>query len=363
VKLFVQPVTLPRAVPVNYAAQPSLKQEPPSAQALRYRRILTFGDVLDESVRLYRQHFLTFAIVSAIALLPSGLVLAWATSSSVGSLARTSAAFQNGVVPTAGALTPVFEQLAGLAVVAFAVAFLFGLLYSAAIIVTSNTYIEGDQPALSRVFGTSVSRYFFLLVSSFLLFLGTGVLFALALILATITLGGIFGLVPLVALLFWWLRPTARRGWLKWLIVLTTPMGLPTYFGFRWAMYLAAIVLEHRGPVDALSRSAQLTAGQWFRVSTILFVAPLIVGVLVYVLNLIVQGLVGAVSAARPQLGADPTLTVISFGISLVLQILFQSVSLIVYTLLFHDLRNRREGTDIAERLSQLEAAPLPANG
>ena len=57
---------------------------------------------------------------------------------------------------------------------------------------------------------------------------------------ATITLGGIFGLVPLVALLFWWLRPTARRGWLKWLIVLTTPMGLPTYFGFRWAMYLAA---------------------------------------------------------------------------------------------------------------------------
>jgi hypothetical protein len=348
---------------VNYAAQPPLKQEPPTAQAQRYRRILTFGDVLDESVRLYRQHFVTFALVSAIALLPSGFIVAWFSATSLTTLSRTTADLRVGAAPDAAALTPLVQEVAGLAAVTFIVAFLFGLLYSAAIVVTSNTYIEGEEPALGSVFGSAISRYVWLLVSTFLFFLGMALLVVVASILTAITLFGILGLVPLVGLLFWWLRPTARRPWLKWLIILTTPMGLPTYFGFRWAMYLAAIVVERRGPADALSRSAQLTAGQWFRVSAILFIAPLIVGVLVYVLNLIVQGLVGGFSATRLQLGLDPTATVLSFGISLILQILFQSVSLIVYTLLFHDLRNRREGTDIAERLSLLEAAPLPANG
>jgi hypothetical protein len=44
-------------------------------------------------------------------------------------------------------------------------------------------------------------------------------------------------------------------------------------------------------------------------------------------------------------------------------RILLASIGSIVYTLLFVDLRNRREGTDIGERVSQLEAAPLPASG
>ena len=41
----------------------------------RYRRLFTFGDVLDESVRLYRAHWVPFALVSAISLLPPGLIL------------------------------------------------------------------------------------------------------------------------------------------------------------------------------------------------------------------------------------------------------------------------------------------------
>jgi hypothetical protein len=39
-----------------------------------------------------------------------------------------------------------------------------------------------------------------------------------------------------------------------------------------------------------------------------------------------------------------------------ILQILFASIGYIVYAVLFVDLRNRREGTDIVERVSQLEA-------
>jgi len=38
----------------------------------RYRRVLSFGDVLDESIRLFRQHWVNFALVSAVALIPPG---------------------------------------------------------------------------------------------------------------------------------------------------------------------------------------------------------------------------------------------------------------------------------------------------
>jgi hypothetical protein len=50
--------------------------------------------------------------------------------------------------------------------------------------------------------------------------------------------------------------------------------------------------------------------------------------------------------------------------VSSVTRILLASIGSIVYTLLFIDLRNRREGTDIVERVSQLEASSLlPASG
>ena len=48
---------------------------------------------------------------------------------------------------------------------------------------------------------------------------------------------------------------------------------------------------------------------------------------------------------------------------TLILRILFGSVGVIVYTLMFIDLRNRREGTDMAERLTQLEASPMTPGG
>ena len=47
----------------------------------------------------------------------------------------------------------------------------------------------------------------------------------------------------------------------------------------------------------------------------------------------------------------------------IVVRILLASIGSIVYTLLFVDLRNRREGTDIFERVSQLEACRLPPVG
>jgi hypothetical protein len=334
----------------------------------RYRRLLSFGDLLDESVRLYRQHFVSFALISAVALLPSGLLLVWASAAGLLSSSLSAADFEGGGrfgTPGAfGALNAQLQQELATGLVAGVISAFFGMAWTAALVLTSDAYFRDEQPSPGWVYGRALRRLLVILASSVLFFLGVMVLTALATVLFVVTVFGVVGsLIALIGLLVWWLRPTARKTWLKWLIILTTPYGLPTYYAFRWSLYVAAIVLEHRGPRSALGRSSQLTTGQWFRVSSILTIAPLIVGLLVGVLAAMVNIPLGLIAVSRDQVGLDPASAAISSAVSIVLQILFSSVAVIAYTLLFTDLRNRREGTDIVERLSQLEAAPNPANG
>jgi hypothetical protein len=334
----------------------------------RYRRLHSFGDLLDESVRLYRQHFVCFALISAIALLPSGLILVWASAAGLMSSSLTAADFQaGGRFGAPGAfnlLNAQLQQQVATGLIAGVISALFGMAWTAALVVTSDAHFRGEEPGPGWVYRRALKRILVVLVSTVLFFLGLLALSVLATIFFILTVFGLVGsLIALVGLLVWWLRPTARRTWLKWLIILTTPYGLPTYYAFRWAMYIAAIVLEGRGPTAALRRSSQLATGQWFRVSSILTIAPLLVGLLVGVLAAMVNIPLGLVASSRGQLGLDPASAAISSAVSIALQILFSSLAVIAYTLLFTDLRNRREGTDIVERLSQLEAAPTPANG
>ena len=64
-------------------------------------------------------------------------------------------------------------------------------------------------------------------------------------------------------------------------------------------------------------------------------------------------------STLRGQIGPGVVESAINGAVGVLVQILFASVGSVVYTLLFVDLRNRREGTDMAERLTQLEASPI----
>ena len=63
----------------------------------------------------------------------------------------------------------------------------------------------------------------------------------------------------------------------------------------------------------------------------------------------------GPVGPRNDPLEMGPAELAISSAAGVASQILFASMGAIVYAVLYFDLRNRREGTDIAERLSQLE--------
>ena len=98
----------------------------------------------------------------------------------------------------------------------------------------------------------------------------------------------------------------ARKRWLKWLIILTAPFGLPTYYGMRWSMFVAAAVLERRGPLASLARSSELVNHHGFRVLSILTVSSLIVGVLLYAPAALIEIPLLVSSASRGQFGVPP---------------------------------------------------------
>jgi hypothetical protein len=323
----------------------------------RYRRILSFGDVLDESIGLFRRHWVVFALVSAVCLLPPGIIEMLITA--------------GGALDTRGLLTEVasgstpnlnsFSGLIGALLVISVVSGLFALAWTAAIVVTTDEYLHGSEPSLSRVLALVLRRYPVLLLTALLSFLAlllvalaATALFVVSVLFFPIIILCTTGAV-VVGMCLWWFRPTMRSSWLKWLIILATPFGLVVYFFGTWSLALVAVVLEPQSPIGALRRSMQLVDRHWFRAVGILTVAGMIVSVLQYVPTLLVQLPLTILALIRGQPSLSPPEQTISVAAGILTQVFFASMASICYAVLFIDLRNRREATDIAERVSQLE--------
>ena len=325
----------------------------------RYRRVLTFGDVLDESIQLFRQHWVSFASLSAVALLPPGLIGVWLSASGLFGSSVSLAEFQRGRLAQPQALMA--ESMAVLA--SGLISSLFLVLWTLAAVAATDARLRGEEPRLDMVYGLALRRYGVALLAGVLIFLGLLVLIALGAVLFVITLFGVIGsLIALVGVLFWWLKPGARRPWLKWLIVAAAPFGLPAYFLGSWSLFIQAVALEGHGPIGAVRRSSQLVDQHWFRVVSILTIAGLIVGILEWAPATLIEIPLTVTAAGRGQIGLPPAEAAIVNAVAVVLQILFASIGSIVYTLVFIDLRNRREATDLVERVNRLETAPTPVD-
>lgn len=319
----------------------------------RYRRLLSVGGVLDESIQLFRQHWTTLALFGLVGLVPSWLLL----------VITYAGGFQSSLLfaPSGGP-----SSLNGPVIVSIVVVFVLGvlsvlcaLLWSAASTAAAAAFVSGVRPGLRAVYRVALRR--------FLALLGCGVLYTLAslglmlgaLILFAITLFGVLGtFISVIALLVWWRKPTARKPWLKWLIILTAPFGLLTYYTVRWALWLPAIVVEQFGPLGALKRSFQLTQSQWFRTFAVVSLSSIILSVLVTVPILLVDLLLGVSLIFVGNLTSQVIFQVVNGTISSICQVLFSSIVTITLVLLMVDLRNRREGTDLGERIGSLEVTP-----
>lgn len=115
-------------------------------------------------------------------------------------------------------------------------------------------------------------------------------------------------------------------------------------------LWLPALVAEDVGPFKALGRSWTLMERNWWRASTTIFVAAVIVGVLS-----LASGLpTGLVLLFR----ADPATTLLfSQLVAAAVRVFTAPMLTVVLVAIYHDLRLRREGGDLAARVDTLKSA------
>src|SRR5437763_15362555 len=104
---------------------------------------MSFADLLDESIRLWRQHWVSYALISAIGFLPPGLVLVWLGADFAGQFQRT---FLADVATGRAAMDQFASQIVGAFGAYFVVAIIFQLLWTAAVIAATDAYLRGVDP-------------------------------------------------------------------------------------------------------------------------------------------------------------------------------------------------------------------------
>jgi hypothetical protein len=154
------------------------------------------------------------------------------------------------------------------------------------------------------------------------------------------------------------------------LIVLVIVRGIGDTVGFvlliipgiwlyaAWSVAVPALVIERAGPFRSLGRSRHLVKDSWGRTAAVLLVAAII--------TLVIGGLIQGLLTAAAESSGNPSVlfvVVITVLAAIVSAVLLQPFAAAVLTVLYYDLRIRREGYDLELMAEQLGIEPynMPA--
>jgi hypothetical protein len=270
---------------------------------------LAFGEVLDASLTIFRRHFMLFVKLGVVALwLPVAMTI---------------------YISLAGGQ----QQHLGLSFLANVIQYFAGLFLSAAAIrVISDAYL-GHEPQFADAIALGGSKIWPLFVAGLAKGIIVGGIAILIGIVAAVTIpsmasGGGSGTAALVLIL-----TLAVGGWFA------------IFVACGYAVTTPVVVLENlNSATDSLGRSWALTKGAKLKIFGIFFVAFLIV-----VLPMVLVG--GLAGVLKPEsLVSGQAFEVIAA----LLPIILTPVLSCVVTLVYYDLRVRREGFDLQVLSDQL---------
>lgn len=290
-------------------------------------RPMTLGEVLDRTFKLYRSNFWVFAGIIA---LPYLLILL---------VQVVSAAFGSGPKAAQGvpqiSPTLIAGALAGGTVVAILYALMAGAAHAATVFAVSDLYLAREasvRGSFSRV-GTKVFRVLlvFFLIG---LVIGGSVM--------VIVIAGAIMKSPAIFLL----------GFLIFIV----PCLI---FLCRVAVAIPVAMLEDLGAVRSLERSIQLTKGHAGQI----FLIFLLVGCLSYVALLLFQVPFLALAAAAAAAHQAPSfgVQVLQFLSAFVSQVLIGPIATIALSLMYYNLRVRKEAFDIQHLMASLGPSASPS--
>jgi len=271
-------------------------------------RPMGVGDVLDETFRLYRRHFSSFVLVMAVVAVPVAL---FSTALNLG----LGLGGLQGRLESGRDLAPALV-VGGLLVLVGGIGY---LLSSGAAVRLASDAILGRPLDVRAAYRVSFGRLRSLYLATLLTSLATGLL-------------------------------------------LITCIGIPfaVYFGIGWSVTYPTIVLEPLGCVAAMRRSSGLIGGHRWRVLGIVVLISLLVGILVSLPSGIVGALTGVLTTVAPAPGSLIAAQVVNGIMSALGQALFGSVIWITVTILYYELRVRKEAFDLEQLAERAEALPPP---
>jgi hypothetical protein len=278
---------------------------------------MPLGELLDETFKLYRRHFTVIAGVALIIIVPNLILSLISGSYRANPATYLQNVAQNFNNPNALATIQAQQQaytssplyLLSFPIAALLLPFSVGALYRAA-----TSLAAGNVETIGSVLSGTLRRYFAV----------WGVV-----ILAALLVVGVIGIV-------------------------TIPVVI--WVAIRWSVAIPALFAEGIGPVKALGRSWNLVRDNWWRTLGIL----IIVSIMVYIIDAALQALFTGVAAVVPGLTGDLRAGVVT-TITTLVDALVGAISPIAITMLYLDLRVRKEGLDLDQLARQAAPGTAPA--
>lgn len=320
------------------------------------------GDILDTVFRLYRNNFLTFIGVVALIQIPLILLQIAVNMGLSRGVARDFLLLQEALI----SFDPRFDSWADLPLGNLALYFMVTILVALFEGIIAQQIINGAlanavsrrylrQPvSITSAYGFGGSRIFSLIVA--------GLLISLIILTFSLIVAGIFGLgIVLVAGL------TSTQGGGDTGAVLTTFVGFLSFLAiFALIMLIIigaailflfvtqAIVLEGHGPIAAMRRSLHLVRSSFWRVVGTVVAVYLMVQVIALIPTTAAGLGIGAIfNDPINDFGIRQSLSMlVSYGT----RMLVLPLLLIAYTVLYYDVRVRKEGFDIQWQVQQRAA-------
>jgi len=324
-------------------------------------RPMSIGDMFDAAFRLYRKHFVTFIGIAALLQVPMTILQLLLQFQLGGQALQNWLRFatrpprilpgQNffDVFPLRDMATFI-----GISLALGAVQFLLvrNLITGALANAVARSY-RGEPVSILGAYNLGLRRFLALVGASLATFV-IGMLFV-ALIFGC-TFGSTFALLSNLG------SRSAASGLLTGLLIVVLILGVFAlllvailYLYVRLLVTTQAIVLEDQGPLGGIARSWQLVGGAFWR--------TLAIAVLMYILAYLIAGIPSTItSLALTFLSGNALDTLVRNQIIVAVvaqigQILVLPLELVIFTLLYYDLRIRKEGYDL-ELMAQ-QAAKL----
>jgi hypothetical protein len=280
-------------------------------------RPLPLGELLDETFKLYRQHFNVIAGVAVAVILPNLILSLVSGEYRANPFTYLQQVIQNANDPVAlqaiqdrqaqYSSSPLY--LLTIVVAILMVPFTHGALYRAA-----TSLAAGNPETIGSALAGTARRYF--------------AIWGIILLAGCVAAGGILIItIPVVI----------------WVLV-------------RWSVATPALFAEGIGPVKSLGRSWKLVQDNWWRTVGIVIVVAIMVGLI----ELALAALFGGIATVVPGLSDDIRAGLVTSVVTLV-DAVVSAITPIAITMLYLDLRVRKEGLDLDQLARQAASGPAPA--